>query len=229
MEDRDERGDGVAGYRVPVPDRAPRRPGPPPHRPRPAGPVSPGGTDASLLELAVGFVVAVSLIAVITVVLGRRADRRDLVGTQVRELEARVAAATSPDADTRAWDAATRIAAARSHEAASPDSVDPPSAGTPAADATSPGAETPGGATGERPVQDPTAPPAGSTAGGNSDAMVDAFAWLRIAALVEAGQREQAVDLLSATMAISVDEAELLVEGLDGAGDRHTGGARWRD
>ncbi|MEV0941995.1 hypothetical protein AB0I90_16645 [Micromonospora wenchangensis] len=146
--------------------------------------MSPGGTDASLLELAVGLVVAVSLVAAITVVLRRRGDRRDLPGTQVRELEARVAAAASPD-----------------------------------------------GAAGDRPVQDPTSPPSGwpSTPGGNGDAMADAFAWLRIAALVEAGQREQAVELLGATMAISVDEAELLVDGLDGAGDRHTGGARWRD
>lgn len=193
--------------------------------------MSPGGTDASLLALAVGLAVAVSLIAVITVVLRRRGDRRDLPGTQVRELEARVAAAASPDADTRAWDAATRIAAARSHEATSPDRApgpaDPPVAGAPAADAASPGAETPGGAAGARPVPDPTAPPTGwpSTAGGDSDAMADAFAWLRIAALVEAGQREQAVELLSATMAIPVDEAELLVDGLEGAGDRHTGGA----
>ncbi|WP_431885752.1 hypothetical protein [Micromonospora wenchangensis] len=197
--------------------------------------MSPGGTDASLLELAVGLVVAVSLIAAITVVLRRRGDRRDLPGTQVRELEARVAAAASPDADTRAWDAATRIAAARSHEAAStdrtPGTSDPSSAGTPAADATSTGPATPDGAAGDRPLQDPTSPPSGwpSTPGGNGDAMADAFAWLRIAALVEAGQREQAVELLGATMAISVDEAELLVDGLDGAGDRHTGGARWRD
>ncbi|MFJ8690504.1 hypothetical protein [Micromonospora wenchangensis] len=190
--------------------------------------MSPGGTDASLLELAVGFVVAVALIAVITVLLRRRGDRRDLLKNQVRELEARVAAAASPDADTRAWDAATRIAAARRHEATFPDTTpgtpDPPNAGTPAADTTSPGAETPGVAAGDRPVQDPTAPPAGSTAGGNSDAMADAFAWLRIAALVEAGQREQAVELLGTTMAISVDEAELLVDDLD-AGDRHPEGA----
>ncbi|WP_431923496.1 hypothetical protein [Micromonospora wenchangensis] len=189
--------------------------------------MSPGGTDASLLELAVGLVVAVSLIAVITVVLRRRGDRRDLPGTQVRELEARAAAA-SPDADTRAWDAATRIAAARSREAACPDRApvapDPPSAGMPAADTAPPGAEAPDGTAGDRPVQDPTAPPTGSTAGGNSDAMADAFAWLRIAALVEAGQREQAVELLGTTMAISVDEAELLVDGLD-AGDRHPKGA----
>ncbi|MEU7959304.1 hypothetical protein [Micromonospora humida] len=197
--------------------------------------MSPGGTDASLLALAVGLVVAVSLIAVITVVLRRRDDRRDLPGTQVRDLEARVAAAASPDADTRAWDAATRIAAARSHEATgtdrAPGPVDPPVAGTPAADATSPGAETPDGTAGARPVQDPTDPPAGwpSTAGGDSDAMADAFAWLRIAALVEAGQREQAVELLGATMAISADEAELLVDGLDGAGGRHAEGARWHD
>ncbi|MEV4723807.1 hypothetical protein [Micromonospora humida] len=197
--------------------------------------MSPGGTDASLLALAVGLVIAVSLIAVITVVLRRRGDRRDLPGTQVRDLEARVAAAASPDADTRAWAAATRIATARSHEAAFPDRtpgpVDPPAVGPPAADTAPPGAETPDGTAGDRPVRDPTAPPAGwpSTAGGDSDAMADAFAWLRIAALVEAGQREQAVELLGATMVISVDEAELLVDGLDGAGDRHTGGTRWRD
>ncbi|WBB71972.1 hypothetical protein O7602_19800 [Micromonospora sp. WMMD1128] len=48
--------------------------------------------------------------------------------------------------------------------------------------------------------------------------MVDAFAWLRIAALVDAGQREQAVELLSTTMAISVDEAARLVDGLSDAG-----------
>ncbi|MFY1585253.1 hypothetical protein ACN267_12135 [Micromonospora sp. WMMD734] len=193
--------------------------------------MSPGGTDASLLDLAVGLVVAVSLIAVITVVLRRRGDRRDLPGTQVRELEARVAAAASPDADTRAWDAATRIAAARSREAACPDRTpvapDPPGAGTPAADTAPPAAQAPAGTAGDRPVPDPTSPPSGwpSTPGGNSDPMADAVAWLRIAALVEAGQREQAVELLGTTMAISVDEAELLVDGLDDAGDRHPEGA----
>ena len=52
--------------------------------------------------------------------------------------------------------------------------------------------------------------------------MADAFAWLRIAALVEAEQREQAVELLSTTMAISADEAQLLIDGLiDAHGERH--------
>ncbi|WP_434739418.1 hypothetical protein [Micromonospora sp. SH-82] len=204
--------------------------------------MSPGGTDASLLELVVGFVVAVSLIAVITVILRRRSDRRDLLGAQVRELEARAAAAASPQADTRLLDAATRVADARIHETAAraatpaeaaltPTGVtsDAPASDAlatdaPAVDAASPGAGSPDVAAGDRPAQDGTAPPDGwqSVPGGNNDAMVDAFAWLRIAALVEAGQREQAVELLSATLAVSADEAELLVDGLNDAhGERH--------
>ncbi|MFC7535077.1 hypothetical protein [Actinoplanes sp. GCM10030250] len=73
---------------------------------------------------------------------------------------------------------------------------------------------------GDRSAQDATAPPEGwpSAPGGKIDAMADTFAWLRIAALVEAGQREQAVELLSITMVISVDEAEMLVDGLNDAG-----------
>ncbi|GAA1644000.1 hypothetical protein GCM10009828_086150 [Actinoplanes couchii] len=54
--------------------------------------------------------------------------------------------------------------------------------------------------------------------GGTNDAMVDAFAWLQIAALVEAGQRDQAITLLSSTMNISADDAEMLVDGLNDVG-----------
>lgn len=81
--------------------------------------MSPGGTDASLLELVVGFLVAASLIAVVTMILRRRGGRQDLPGAQLREMQARATAAASPDADTRQWDTATRIADARLHEAAS--------------------------------------------------------------------------------------------------------------
>ncbi|MBW4700459.1 hypothetical protein [Micromonospora sp. RL09-050-HVF-A] len=181
--------------------------------------MSPGGTDVSLLELVLGFVVAVVLITVITMILRRRGGSRDLLGSQVRELRARAAAA-SPSADTRQWDAATRIADARRHEAAArapaADDVpsDPPTAAASAADTASPAtADRPAA---DRPTQDPTAPLYGRSP--TPDAMVDAFAWLRIAALVEAGHREQAVDLLSTTMAISTDEAQLLVDGLADAG-----------
>jgi hypothetical protein len=175
--------------------------------------VSPGGTDASLLELAVGFFVAASLIAVITMILRRRGGRQDLLDTQVREMEARVAAA-SPGADTRLRDAATQIADARIQEAASPAPV-PADALTSEADAGFPDATS-----GDRSARDATAPPDGwpSAPGGKNDALADAFAWLRIAALVEAGQREQAVELLSTTMTISAEEAELLVDGLTDAG-----------
>lgn len=172
--------------------------------------MSPGGTDVSLLELAVGFLVAVSLIAVITMVLRRRGGHQDLLGTQVREMEARAAAAASPEADTRLRDAATRIAEAS--RASAPVSPDAPAA--------SGGAAYPD-ATGEgRPAPDATAPPDGwqPAPGGENDAMADAFVWLRIATLVETGQREQAVELLSTTMTISAEEAEMLVEGLTDAG-----------
>ncbi|MER5458057.1 hypothetical protein ABT008_25120 [Micromonospora sp. NPDC002389] len=186
--------------------------------------MSPGGTDASLLELVVGFLVAVSVIAVITMILRRRSGRQDLLGTQVREMQARAAAAASPDADTRLRDAATRIADARIHEAASRAPADATSGAltsdASAADAASPGAGFPDATAVNRSAPDTTAPPSGwpSAAGGNSDAMADAFTWLRIAALVEAGQREQAIELLSSTMTISADEAEMLVDGLNDAG-----------
>ncbi|WP_344317343.1 hypothetical protein, partial [Actinoplanes couchii] len=112
-----------------------------------------------------------------------------------------------PQADTRSWDAATRVAEARAHEAAAPADVTP--------DAVS------------RPVRDATAAPDGwstepggvsAEPGGTNDAMVDAFAWLQIAALVEAGQRDQAITLLSSTMNISADDAEMLVDGLNDVG-----------
>ncbi|MGW0506679.1 hypothetical protein [Micromonospora sp. NPDC003241] len=192
--------------------------------------MSPGGTDASLLELVVGFLVAVSVIAVITMILRRRSGRQDLLGTQVREMQARAAAAASPNADTRLRDAATRIAEARSHDAASRAPSDAPSGAltsdTPATDAASdaasaaPGAGFPDATAVNRSAPDTTAPPPGwpSAPAGNSDAMADAFTWLRIAALVEAGQREQAIELLGSTMAISADEAEMLVDGLNDAG-----------
>ncbi|WP_416904301.1 hypothetical protein [Micromonospora echinospora] len=192
--------------------------------------MSPGGTDASLLELVVGFFAAASLLTVITVVLRRRSGRQDLLGTQIREMEARAAAAASPDADTRLRDVATQIANARIHEAASrtpaPDTApteatsDALTFDASAADAASLGAGFPDVAVGDRSIQDATAPPDAwpSTPGGKNDAMADAFAWLRIAALVEAGQREQAVELLSTTMTISADEAEMLVDGLNDAG-----------
>jgi hypothetical protein len=283
---------------------------------RPADLVSPSGTDASLLELVVGFFVAVSLIAVLTMILRRRGGRQDLLGTQVREMEERTAAATAPEPDTRLHEAATRVADARVAESrvaegrgadarvadaqlkgaasrapatapadaapiAGADAIDvdaTSAAAATTADATSATARavtadaastataraaTAGAATtastadatsaaaslvaadaagtvgiadatsavagsaaaadvlasGVRAV-DATAPPDGwpVVAGGKSDALVDAFAWLRIAALVEAGQREQAVELLSATMGISVEEAEMLVDGLNEAG-----------
>ncbi|GLY24103.1 hypothetical protein [Micromonospora sp. NBRC 101691] len=193
--------------------------------------MSPGGTDASLLELVVGFFAAASLLAVITVILRRRrSDRQDLLGTQVREMEARAAAAASPDADTRLRDRATQIANARNHEAASRASApqaapaeatsDALTFDASAADTASLDAESPNVAARDQPAQDTTAPPDGwpSAPGGKNDAMADAFAWLRIAALVEAGQREQAVELLSTMMTISADEAEMLVDGLNDAG-----------
>lgn len=178
----------------------------------------PGGTDVNLLELAVGFLVAVSLIAVLTMIQRRRGARQDLPGTQVREMQARVTAAEA------SRDAATRIADTRSPEALSraPTPVDALPSDEPAA---SLGAGTPDAAAGDRWAQDGTAAPAGSppAPGGEHDAMADAFAWLRIAALVEAGQREQAVELLSTTMAIPADEAEMLVDGLtDAGGERRT-------
>ncbi|MBM2622940.1 hypothetical protein JIG36_46320 [Actinoplanes sp. LDG1-06] len=182
--------------------------------------MSPGGTDASLLELVVGFFVAVSLIAVITMILRRRSGREDLLGTQVREMEARASAAAGPGADTRQRDAATRIAGARIDEAASRAPV--PAQG--ATDEPAPGAALDAGfldaTAGERSAQDATAPPDGwpLAADGKNDAMADAFAWLRIAAMVDAGQREQAVELLSATMDITTDEAQMLVDGLNDAG-----------
>ncbi|MFI7079738.1 hypothetical protein ACIBO1_20785 [Micromonospora sp. NPDC049903] len=189
--------------------------------------MSPGGTDASLLELVVGFLVAVSVIAVITTILRRRSGRQDLLGTQVREMQARAAAAASPNADTRLRDAATEIAEARIHDAASRAPSDAPSGAltsdTPAANVASdaaPGAGFPDATAVNRSAPDTTAPPPGwpSAPAGNSDAMADAFTWLRIAALVEAGQREQAIELLSSTMAISADEAEMLVDGLNDVG-----------
>ncbi|MFF5182021.1 hypothetical protein ACFY2Q_28735 [Micromonospora sp. NPDC000316] len=78
----------------------------------------------------------------------------------------------------------------------------------------------PDAAAGDLSAQDATAPPDGwpSAPGGKDDAIADAFAWLRIAALVEAGQREQAVELLSTMMTISAGEAEMLVDGLNDAG-----------
>jgi len=176
--------------------------------------MSPGGTDASLLALVVGFFVVASLIAVLTMILRRRSGHRDLLGTQLREMEARAAAAASPDADTRLRDAATQIADARVHDAA-------PRAPAPSSDphAASLGAGFPDAVAGDRSAQDATAPPDGwPAAPGGHDAMADAFAWLRIAALVEAGQREQAVGLLSTTMAIPADEARMLVDGLNDAG-----------
>ncbi|MCM4076197.1 hypothetical protein [Paractinoplanes hotanensis] len=189
--------------------------------------MSPGGTDANLLTLVVGFFAAASLIAVITMVLRRRSGRQDLLGAQVREMEARAAAAASPDADTRWRDAATQIAEARVHDAASraPGPSDALTSDVSAADAASLGARFPDAAAEDRPAQDATAPPDGwPAAPGGIDAMADAFAWLRIAALVEAGQRKQAVELLSTTMAIPADEAEMLVDGLnDAGGERRPG------
>lgn len=192
--------------------------------------MSPGGTDASLLTLIVGLVAAASLIAVITVILRRRSGRDDLLGTQLREMEARAAAAASPDADTRLPDAAGRAADARIHEAASrapgPDPAPAEATSdalTSAADVASPGADV---TAGDRPARDATAPPDGwsSVPGGKDDAVTDAYAWLRIAALVEAGQREQAVELLGTMMAISADEARMLVDGLiDAGGERRPG------
>ncbi|QKW13482.1 hypothetical protein [Verrucosispora sp. NA02020] len=186
--------------------------------------MSPGGTDVSLVELVAGFLVAITLITVITIVLRRRSGRQDLLGTQVREMQTRAAA--SPDADTRLRDAATRIADARMREAASRDPVpaeapsDAPTSDVSDADAAAPGVGYPDATAQERSAQDATAPPAGwpSAPGGKNDAMADTFAWLRIAALVEAGQREQAIELLSTTMAISTDEAEILVDGLNDTG-----------
>ncbi len=167
-----------------------------------------------------GFFVAASLIAVITMTLRRRSGHRDLLGAQIREMEARAAAA-SPDADTRLRDAATRIADARIHDAASrpPSPSDALASDVSPADAASLGAGFPDAAMGDGSAPDATAPPDGwPAAPGGNDAMADAFAWLRIAALVEAGQRKQAVELLSTTMAIPADEAEMLVDGLNGAG-----------
>jgi hypothetical protein len=221
--------------------------------------MSPGGTDASLLELIVGFVVAVALITAITLILRRRRDaRQDLLGGQMREMQARTAAAASPDANTRSRDAAIGTADARRHEAAapapafpaptssspaspistspdpsspastspapapsSPASPSPDFAPAPAADAAPPGSEFPDVLAGEsRPAPDATTPPDGwpLSPGATNDAMADAFAWLRIAALVEAGQRDQAIELLSTTMAISAEEAGMLVDGLTDAG-----------
>ncbi|MBL7259356.1 hypothetical protein [Paractinoplanes lichenicola] len=189
--------------------------------------MSPGGTDASLLELVVGFVVAVLLIAVITMVLRRRGGRQDLLGTQMREMEARAAAAASPSADTRLRDAATQIADARLRETATqiadtspPEAASRASAASDALRSDAPGtplaAGFPDAVAGDGSTGDATEPPDGLSLG--HDAMADAYAWLRIAALVEAGQREQAVELLSTTMTISADEAELLVDGLTEAG-----------
>jgi hypothetical protein len=192
--------------------------------------MSPGGTDASLLELVVGFFVAVSLITVITMVLRRRSGRQDLLGTQMREMETRTGAAAARDADARLREAAAQVADSRAREA------DAASANRPAQNVTAPpgggpspppggAAPLPGGAAplpgGAAPLPGGAAPPPGGAAplpGGAHDAMVDTFAWLRIAALVEAGQREQAVELLSATMTISAEEAEMLVDGLTNAG-----------
>ncbi|WP_430784531.1 hypothetical protein [Actinoplanes sp. G11-F43] len=206
--------------------------------------MSPGGTDASLLELVVGFFIAATVITVITMVVRRRNGSRDLLGAQVREMRSRAAAAASPDADTRGWDEAARIADARIADAriADPRIVDariadpwiadpriheaapraPGPDGAPASDATAapldPG--SPDVAVGSPPAQDPTAPPDGwqPVPGGTGDAMADAFTWLRIAALVEAGQREQAIELISSTMGVSMEEAGTLVDGLTDAG-----------
>ncbi len=156
-----------------------------------------------------------SLVAVLTMIRRRRGDRQDLLGAQVREVEARAAAAASPAADTP-------IADARSHEPAAPaeatsEALTPDA---PFGDAASLGAGFPDAAAGDRSAPDATAPPPGwpSAPGGKHDAMADTFAWLQIAALVEAGQREQAVELLSTTMTISAEEAEMLVDGLNDAG-----------
>ncbi|WP_326551555.1 hypothetical protein [Micromonospora sp. NBC_01813] len=82
--------------------------------------MSPGGTDASLLELVAGFFAAASIIAMITLIQNRRSGRQDLLATQVREMEARAAAAAASDSesDARLRDAATQIANARIREAA---------------------------------------------------------------------------------------------------------------
>lgn len=338
--------------------------------------MSPGGTDASLLELMVGFFAAASLIAVITVVLRRRSGRQDLLGLQVREMEARAAAAnahrrdavgqttnpgsTSPDprpdpvtpiaartspeavarlrqessrpdsalrraasanedADGRPGDASPRPvtvprtgagasaetgftagsksgsksgasagasgesrtnARARAESGADagvkaragagagagagasldadptrdgssgPDAASrmpagrrddgagsgPPEAGPGSVEAgsgppeTGSGVPSPGGpSTGTAPLgagfaegagdqlgADGTHPPEWqpATSAGVHDALADTYDWLRIAALVEARQRDQAVELLSATMDISSDEAEMLVDAL---------------
>ncbi|MBU2666291.1 hypothetical protein KOI35_22570 [Actinoplanes bogorensis] len=151
--------------------------------------MSTGGTDASLLQLVVGFFIVAAVISLLTVVLRRRRNaRQDLMGTQLREMEARAAATR-----TRLNDVVTQIAETRP---ATPAFVPPP------------------------PVvaSEPQFPDATAPSGGEHDAMADAYAWLRIAAMVEAGQREQAVELLSTTMSISPDEAELLVDGLTDAG-----------
>ncbi|MCO8272768.1 hypothetical protein M1L60_19420 [Actinoplanes sp. TRM 88003] len=168
--------------------------------------MSPGGTDVSLLQLVVGFFIAASFISVITVILRRRGGRQDLLGHQVREMEARAAAAAAPGADTRLRDAATRVADARRQETAATSDASAKSPGAGFLDATAEGPS----------ARDATAPPDGWP-GGKNDAMADAFAWLRIAALVDAGQREQAIELLSTTMNISAGEAEMLVDGLNDA------------
>ncbi|WP_157751360.1 hypothetical protein [Actinoplanes derwentensis] len=149
----------------------------------------------SLLELAVGFLVAVVAIAVITMALRRRNDSRDLLDGQVREMQARVDAA-----DPSLLDAANRIADTRVRETASGAAGPVEDTGVRYPDATA------------APDELPAAP------GGDSDAMADAYTWLRIVGLVESGQRAQAVELLSTTMAISADEAEMLVDGLLDAG-----------
>ncbi|GAB2588669.1 hypothetical protein GCM10027087_31740 [Paractinoplanes abujensis] len=210
--------------------------------------VSPGGADGGLLELVIGFFVAVSLIAVITMVRRRRGGRRDLLGAQLREMQARAAAAASPEADTVLRAAATQIAAARSI-AEAPSVAEVPSvaearsvadatrapapgalssaadataAGRSAADATAAGRSAADATAAGRPAPDATAPPPVPVA--EHDAMADTYAWLRIAALVEAGRRDQAVELLSTTMAVPADEAELLVDGLiDAGGERRPG------
>ncbi|GID20683.1 hypothetical protein Aab01nite_42730 [Paractinoplanes abujensis] len=200
--------------------------------------VSPGGADGGLLELVIGFFVAVSLIAVITMVRRRRGGRRDLLGAQLREMQARAAAAASPEADTVLRAAATQIAAARSiaeapsvaevpsvaeaRSVADATRAPAPGALSSAADATAAGRSAADATAAGRPAPDATAPPPVPVA--EHDAMADTYAWLRIAALVEAGRRDQAVELLSTTMAVPADEAELLVDGLiDAGGERRPG------
>lgn len=245
--------------------------------------MSSGGGGAGLLELVVGFFAAVVIIAVIAVVVRRRGGHQDLLGAQMREMQARAAA--DPGAEMHLRDEAARVAAARIADAGIvdarihsnarlrsdarvgetgsrdqerdasgaalgtgpgervsasdatvlgvgfPDATAADQAGRDAraADATAPEATAPdstaaGSTAAGSTVPDSTVPPdewPGGPAGpgGRFDAMADTFAWLRIAALVEAGQHEQAVELLSTTMVISADEARLLVGGLNDAVD----------